>query len=828
MTRKRILKYIILATGIPVILLAILLFIVFSYQDNIKQYAVSQINSSLRSKVTVNDINVTLFKHFPFVSLDFHKIKIADPDNDKKTILQAKHVYLSFNIYDILQKRYKISKISIDSGTCNLIVDKTGKMNYNILKPDSATSDNKIQLNEINIENLQCNYSDYQNNFHFQSNIMDATLSFKRSNKLDNISCITHIVVDKLEQENSVWIKEKTIQAEFDLLVDESKHHLEIKNANLLFDQLNLELEGNYNFGNNPTIDLRTKATQTTIQGLLSLLPIKLPSALLAYQSDGNIRLNLAIKGNIGKNHTPAIDAGFTIHNGVLKETKSGTGIKDIECTGRFTNGKSRNQQTTLLEINPFSLHFEDGILTGTFKLENFKNPLITLTCDGKLPIGPLLKFQQNKYILQATGTIDAHFTVKGNVSELTKISTPGLISFGALTIDATNVKLASSPDRIISQLNTSIKLTGNALLIEQCNIRSDKSDISVDGSITNFYPYLFDRKKLDAKLHYQSAFLDVGHLLFFSTNRKANDTSALVLPDNISLELDMKVDELQFHLFKAKKMKAKLHWKDNKLLLKNMECFAMDGYIKTQGQLDMSPQGKFLIEINSQLSHINIHELFRQCADFGQKEITYQNLNGILDGKIDMVSVWSNKLVCETDKLWVGSDISITNGQIKNYKPLTALSKFARVEDLEDLKFTSLKNQIEIRNRVIYIPEMYAVNNALNFTLSGNHTFDNEIDYRLKIKLREFLTKRRNNQPNENEEVDESGKGMYLYLLMRGPLSDPKIRYDRLGVTTKIIEDLRKEKDNIKKLFLDEKDTLINEKNSKGNNKEELEFEKD
>ena len=108
-------------------------------KNQIKKYAIDQLNAQLDAKITINNIDFTLFKHFPKVSLDMHLVRVTDPTQTHKFLLQAEHVYIGFNFYDILRKQYSIKLIAIDSAQLNLYTNLEGKSNFNIFKQDSST-----------------------------------------------------------------------------------------------------------------------------------------------------------------------------------------------------------------------------------------------------------------------------------------------------------------------------------------------------------------------------------------------------------------------------------------------------------------------------------------------------------------------------------------------------------------------------------------------------------------------------------------------------------------------------------------------------------------
>jgi hypothetical protein len=469
------------------------------------------------------------------------------------------------------------------------------------------------------------------------------------------------------------------------------------------------------------------------------------------------------------------------------------------------------------------------GTVMGHFSIENFKNPYLELTLDAQLSIAELLRFRPVEAIKHAEGKIGAEITIKGLVDDLRKNNGTYNISSGHVKMEASNIELLAG-NKKISRCLTDLRLNGNSILIDEFSLKGDETDIQVKGKAEQVFGYLFNRETLKAQIDYQSEQVDGAAFLLTSSGNQQNDTVGFSLPDRIELDANFHIGAFKFHLFEAQQMEGQLSWHGKKFSLHHLSCKTMQGQVNLRGQIENAPDGKFLVSANAQLENLNIHELFKQCADFGQHEITYQHLNGVLSGKVELVSIWNKHLLCETDKLYALGDFIIKNGELKNYQPLESLSKYANVEDLRNLKFAELRNKIEISNRTVIIPDMDMVNNALNLSISGKHSFDNIVDYHFKIRLKELLAKKHKQQSNEYGEEDETGKGLYLYLTMTGPASNPKISYDKVTVKKKITQDLITEKGNVLNVLRHElgigKDTTIKEKQN--NKSDELEFEKE
>jgi hypothetical protein len=160
--------------------------------------------------------------------------------------------------------------------------------------------------------------------------------------------------------------------------------------------------------------------------------------------------------------------------------------------------------------------------------------------------------------------------------------------------------------------------------------------------------------------------------------------------------------------------------------------------------------------------------------------------------------------------------DISATikNGELNNFEPLKKLKKFLDDESLDRLRFADLKNDIHIEKKTVYIPQMEIRSNVTSLKISGTHTFDQHIDYHIVTPLR----KRKANDPELLEAIEETSGQTNLLLKITGTTDNYKVSYDTKAVRKKIVSDLKNEAKELKDAF----------KNKGTQKKKEVELEKD
>jgi hypothetical protein len=105
---------------------------------------------------------------------------------------------------------------------------------------------------------------------------------------------------------------------------------------------------------------------------------------------------------------------------------------------------------------------------------------------------------------------------------------------------------------------------------------------------------------------------------------------------------------------------------------------------------------------------------------------------------------------------------------------------------------------------------------NATTIQLSGTHTFDQHINYRVIAPLR---SKKKIDPDEAFGAIEDTGKGQTrVFLKITGTTDDYKVSYDQEAVKKKIVSDLKKEVKELKEAF-----QLKGKKKKK-----ELELEKD
>jgi hypothetical protein len=798
---------------------------VYSHKEELKQEALNMINQKLLTRIQVQHIGVNLFTQFPRVSLVLNQVQIQDAFSSETPLLQATQVAIGFNIMDIIQKNYRITSIKIAEGEVHLIINAKGKSNYAIIRSadtsDTSTEPFLLNLENISISRLRVSYIDKISAQEYDVFFNQSQWSVSIIPEQWKLTLKNDAIIQQVKSGKTDYIKDKPLQmdAVFTYIVNDKLW--QFSQTSYAIADLHFTADGTYRQNAKADeIDLKLNAPNAKITSLLSVLPVK-PDVLNDWTSQGNVSLDGYVRGKISEKHEPEIRVQFSVSDGLLTNRKKNIHVEKISTGGElFMNGAK-----SYLKLQDLTLMNGNSKLTGELQLNNLNKPILNASLQASLDASDAIKWLPAEQINSATGSIGVDVRINAAVKDLSenkRLNTDAIS--GSINAHLADVQFAKGNQKIRS-VDLSSTLKGD-LLLDQLNITTDKSDVKIQGVISGFAAMLFSGKQASAVLTVHSNELHIADILFETSSTNSKDTTPALIKN---WKINADINKLHYDKTIAEDLKVNVSISDDAMEINDLATKIYGGSIAGNVILSKTNQKYKVVSAQINYSALDVKRLFEECNNFNQKEITASNLSGKLSGGLQLNARMDDKNEVVLSSLTAIADMKISQGAIVNYDPLKKLSRFADVEDLNNLRFADLKNTLLIQNSVITIPEMDIATNALNLTLSGTQAFDGYMDYKIRLKLSELLKRKRKPNPDEAIEEEESGRGTYVFLTMKGYADNLKIAYDKMAVKKKMKQDITEEKDRIKEILKKElgiqKDPLIKEKKT---NADELEFEQE
>jgi hypothetical protein len=817
--------------------------LVFSslYEEQVKAYIVEQINNSVATEIDVKNIELSIFKQFPYASLEFQQVtaKEATKSNNKGTLFSAQSVYLQFNIIDILNENYTIKTVAIEDGIVNVKIDNEGNDNFHFWKA-SGSSDNRlsIELEKLNLKGVTFYLLNEYKNIDFSIEAVGLTLSGNFSQEEFTLKTQANIMVHQINENNQSLFKNKSILINTALAINQTTKIYQIEQGEIDIEELQFQLTGNLiNKEQGVTLNLQSEGKNIAIKQLIALLPEEQQKPLTAYKTSGDITYTSSIVGEYSFKKTPQFNANFQLKKGTFTEKYSNQSFNNIELYGSFTNGERHSSKTSVLKVDSVHANFGAGKISGNCTLSNFNNPYIQLNAKANVDLQTAKEFFQLDTIETAQGNLEINLQYQGQVNELNNIKASELRNLNAkgnAQLRNATLKLEDNPNTV-KNINGTFKFNNNAIEIDSLKLDINNSQFKVNGKFNNLLAFLFvENESLEIETNCHTNKLIVDDLLNTSSNNASEYT--LSLPKNVLLNFNATIDSFLFRNFTATNFKGIIHLEDQVLTATAISFNAMKGKVTGNLTVDDAQGKEILITSQLKIDNVDIHELFDQFENFGQQSIRADNIKGKNSTAIKFSSIFDKHLQIKKDKIYVLANVDIKNGELINYEPVLALSKYIEVEELAHIKFNSLVTQIEIKNETVSIPKTVIKSNALDLTFSGTHGFNNSIDYRFKVLMSTLLWGKAKKKKENTEfgQIEDDGLGRTsLFIHLTGTLEDYRIKYDTKGLKESLKEDLTQEKSTLKKILKQEfgwfkKDTTIETKTPRKDDGLDIEWEED
>lgn len=808
-----------------VALFVVVTILLSTFKDQIGQKIVGVINEQITSELTVHDFDISLLRSFPNVGVDLKDVQLNDTRGEILLATQTLSVRMGF--FDLIRQNIAIKSILLSDGELNIAFDKRGRGNFDIAvesettEEDSSTSnDLGVQLKYARLEKIKVQYVDSRAKQKVALTIEDAVVGGDLSAQAFQLNSNADILIDDIKLGRESYLAKKKITYDMDIAVD-------LENGKYAFDDAQIEVERNRFLINGiieekkegQFFDLTIDGMRVDLASIISMLPKAQQGALEDIDSDGDFVFETTINGLYTTKLMPAIHVELGLENGSIQMDGMNRPLKEVSFIALYDNGSKKNNATSVVEIKEFEGEYGRENIQFDFKLNNLDDPRIDCKLNGKLPMDLVAGFADKEYISDSDGAIDIdHLVLKGrykdmvSTSRIAKVELGGNVVFdnASLTINKEKVVLSSGP----------ILLENNKLSIDNLTFVGAGTDLNFKGHAYNIIPVLFadsinsKHAELTFKADLTGESLDIDRLMALSpvSKEKVEEEKEVSIARKMnkqrvqsrervtnflqgSFEADLK--NYNFNLLEGEDFKGKLVFNNNQLDVVGA-THIMNGSIDVDGKVIFDDHPSLQLEMTTKA--VSVSEFFRQTENFGQEVLTDKHLKGDLDAKMVIYGYWNELGEFLDDKLKVLAAIQLNDGELRGFSMLEDMSALVKVEDLRRIKFTRLSNYFELSKNRMILPVMFIQSNAMNLTIAGEHSFDNDIRYHIKVNAGQVIANRfKKHDPSFRPQKAQRDGFFNLYYSIRGNLDQFTYKPDKNNIKREFeISQLRR--DNIQR----------------------------
>jgi hypothetical protein len=823
--KKILIRVVLTLLSLWIILLCILYFSSGKYRDHAIAILKVQLDKYLLTEIRIDeeDIHLSLFKNFPYISLDLNNLLLkSGPGVNLRdfnragtdTLLFAEKVSLNFNLISILSKKYDLRKIEVENAILNILSDKNGAVNFNIIKipvKDTAIQDSfSFNLNKVTFNKTVFNYQEAKTGIIFSGIIShaDMTGSFKQEDFLVNL---------QMESEgNSIRVKKISYldheRLTFNLSIEKRANAYFIRKSDLTVFGVKLRVDGKYRSGSGD-YNLSFSCNSVSLQRTKATLMKLWSKVIVLSPQNGDLNLRGSISGTGSSN--PAISLQFEVGKGVFRNAEKNVRITDLYLKGSYTNGLKRNFLSSYLKIDSLSAQSGNSIIFLTGSVKNFNSPLFEGKLRGYIDLQKLMVIEPLSRKFELAGIAKGSIQVRGSLSsnsrvvnqDFQQVKIKGLVQFEkAYFKTLTNTIPASTISGTVRIVNLM------EINFDDINIQIGKSDLQIKGDVTNLPYFISDKSTFPIyRCTVKSNEFHAEDFMPGSTNG-AEGSFKVEFPDSLRVLANIKINTFTFGKFNASDVSGVFTYNPKTMFVKDFSMKTMGGSINSDMRIDQS-QDLINSESTATFQHVDMSELFYAFNEFGQTVITHEYIDGFLSATIYVKAYWDLFLNPVYKNLSLTSQATVEKGELIDYEPMLGLSDYIEVEELKHIQFDRLQTSVIVDKEKVVIGQMKINSSAISITGSGEHNFDNSYIYRFQVGLSDILWRKAKKRKPQNTEfgiIADDGLGRHIIpLAITGKDTVFEVIYDRKTAGTMLQEKFNQEKQTWKELTSTTGDSL-------------------
>ncbi|MBL7774362.1 MAG: AsmA family protein, partial [Saprospiraceae bacterium] len=506
--------------GIAVVLMLLLgalAALPFLFKDQIVEQVKQTANESLTARLDFKDVSLSVFRHFPKLSIGLQELDITGTGAfDGVKLIQCKQMDVAIDLWSaIFGDQVVIKGFFLNEPKIRVYVLEDGSANYDITKPTPETAaapeaeSSPIRLERYAIKNGQLLYDD--RSLAFRMELQGLNHEGSGEFTADIYDLVTQTQVEKLSvnYEGMQYLRHAKATWDATMNVDMPNMKFTFQDNSLQVNALSMMVDGWFQMPNDTDylMDLKFATPQNTFKSFLSIIPGAYTQDFDGVKADGTVQFGGMVKGKYNDTTYPAFKINLKVGNGSVKYPSLPLGISGINVDLSVNSPSSRLNDMTV-DIPKFALRIGSNPISGYFHLKTPEsNPSVDTKIQGTLNMGELSKAFPMEGVQELSGIIRADVVARASMNQIDAGQYEAVQMAGDFDIQNLNYRAAGMPAVRINALSAS--LSPQFVSLKNFDARFGKSDLRANGRIDNILAYFSVDKTMTGSVNMRSAYFD-------------------------------------------------------------------------------------------------------------------------------------------------------------------------------------------------------------------------------------------------------------------------------------------------------------------------------
>lgn len=749
-------------------LLLLMLLLPFAFQGKIADIVKTEGNKMLRAEFDFKNLDISLFRNFPSASVtlsDFWLKGTGEFAND--TLVRAGEVTAAINLFSLFgNSGYDISKIQIEETRLHAIVLPDGRVNWNIMKPDTVATPPeaapteevapfKMQLQRFVIKNMSIVYDDRQANRHADIRNFSALLSGDLGSDRTTLQLEAETEALTYQMGGISLLSNARIYTKMDVDADLAHQKYTLKENLFRLNAIQAGIDGWVALLPQGSIDMDLKLNTNEIgfKEILSLIPALYAKDFKGLKTDGTATLKASARGQMqGDSIVPQFDVALMVKNAMFRYPSLPAGVDQININAKASNPGGGIDLTTV-SIQPFSFRLAGNPFSLTAEVKTpLSDPDFRAEAKGTLNLG-MVKQVYPLDSMELNGTIQANMQLSGRLSYIEQEQYDRVQAAGTIALTAMKLKIKGMPNVDIHQ--SLFTFTPKYLQLSETTVNIGKNDLTADSRLENYMGYALKGTTLKGTLNIRSNFFNLNDFMPATpvnaaaavttdstavtgteSSAAATPGSIIEVPRNIDFEMNTNMKQVLFDQMNFAQMNGKLLIKEGKVDMKNLSMNTMGGNVVMNGYYSTADIKKPEMNAGFKLNNLSFDQVYKELDMVRQMAPIFENLKGNFSGNMNVQTLLDATMSPVLNTLQGSGSLSTKDLSLSGVKVIDQIAEAVKKPSLKEMKVKDMTLDFTIQDGRIATQPFDIKLGDYVMNLSGTTGLDQTIDYSGRIKL--------------------------------------------------------------------------------------------
>ncbi|HEY4205193.1 MAG TPA: AsmA-like C-terminal region-containing protein [Puia sp.] len=825
-------------TGITLLVLIAAAFALpFFFKGKITSLIKDQINKHIAAKVDFSDVDLSLFRHFPRLSVALDSLRVTGLDEfSEDTLVSARRIDVALDLFSVFGSEMKIHSIAVDRPRVHAIMHKNGHASWDITLPDTtaaspgspaASRPFRMALQKYSIDDGYISYVDDES--HMSCEIAGLNHSGKGDFTSDEFTLQTSTQTAALSftYGGIPYLIRTRADVGADLHIDNKVSKYTFKVDDLSINDLKLHTEGFFQLVNDSTydMDIRFNGPSLDFKSILSLVPAMYTKDFAGIKTSGQASLAGFVKGRYDSRHIPAYHVDLEVKNGFFQYPDLPHPVRNINIVVRTDNPDGVTDHT-VIEIPQAHLEMEETPFDFRLLLKTpVSDPYIDAAAKGRLDLAKVTQFMKLENGTRLAGVLNADMHARGNLSAIQKRQYDKFDAGGTLDLTGFSYSAAASPT-VVSIDGLLVQFNPRNITLDHLKGGYGKTHFEAGGVLNNLLAYMLQHQPLDGSLTVKADMVDLDQLMGASPAAPAapSDTtkakpgaastgSPFVVPDNIRFDFHANVDQVHYGNLDLRNVSGGVLIADQTVTLNSIKAEGLDGTMVLNGAYSTKISQKTpVFAMSYDLQQLDVQKTFYAFNTVQKLMPAGKYIAGRFSSKLSVDGILGGDMRPDLNSLNGNGNLLLVDGTLKDFAPTEKLSQTLHLDQLKDIPLKDIKASFAFKNGRVVVDPFHVKVKDIDMEVGGSHGFDQTLDYDVAMKLPRSLL---GGQANSlvNDLVSRAGsKGVAikvddnvdLPVKIGGTLTSPVLKMDLKSALTSTTGTLEQQASDLVKARVD------------------------